>query len=372
MPYTRLFIYFPPRDVFVSWSNVIERAGNLLFKIIANLRRPSQLFFPSLIVDITSELSLWREGADLTCVAVEALSFMSFFPWNDSTGFQEARYYYEVYACKLLRIVACVLARISLLLNDLTTINRPATLNVNCAPAQNDPTLALEILRGIPILDIFITQIEEPLVLHNLNIFRSNIIFCQYMSDDARRASFNAAQTNVVNVALYQQMIQCGGIAAGSYPSTSDVFGSCQLWDGINPPTEQDRIDYIALLIECLTDIILLAADPLSTNTNLDAEITGAMALLTEFLNLIITRTIYAVNAYADPIHCRPDIAAIQWFSYLNNAFIDLLQYIYRPDTCTAAVAAAPTTPPSFILCFIALASRANDPDLYDALSGVQ
>ena len=352
-PASRLFMWFPARDYAVTFVNILERAGNFFFRVLADLRRPSQLFFPNFYIDVRSKLSYWREGGDLICISIEYTTQSSFWPWNPVDGFQDFRFQYEVYACQAIRIVACFASRVCLILNDFLTISRPPSINVNCAPSSDDQSLANTILRGIPIIDYFITLFNEPTVLHNLNIFRSNAIFCDYQKADAERAG----QQHSLDA--YEAVLLCPNLALGTFPPTTDIFGPCTRWDGMNAPTEEDRIDYIGLLMQCIEELVLLVTDPTQTAPLIDAQVRDIFALVTNFLNLFITQLIYLFNSFTSQPNCRPDLAIQQWIAYFNDDVIGVLEYVFKPDTCKAAIVSA-SQAHNAILCAVALGSRAN------------
>ena len=355
-PASRLFMYFPARDYVVTFVNILERAGNFFFRILADLRRPSQLFFPNFYLDVRSRNSYWREGGDLLCISIEYTTQSSFWPWNPINGFQDYRYQYEVYACQAIRIVGCAASRICLVLNDFLTISRPPSINVNCAPSSDSQSLANTILRGIPIIDYFITLFNEPTTLHNLNIFRSNAIFCDYQKAVAELAGEQHSLAN------YESVLLCPGLALGTFPPTTDIFGPCTRWSGLSAPTEEDRIDYISLLMSCIEDLVLLIVDPTQNNPLERSVVTEVFLLVTNFLNLFITQLIYLFNSFATAFTgntCRSDLAMQQWVTYLNLDVIAVLEYVFKPDTCAAAIVSAAFVD-NAILCAVALASRAN------------
>lgn len=329
------------RSFWISGARLWEDFGKLFFGIVAKLSRPTEQFMPSLYLDSTTEDSLWRETADFTCRGTEFFIYYSFlWPFETSDGRQIERDLATQYACLAYRVVAAALQAASLTVNDALTLNRPLPSSPDTCHAL-PPTAAGNIerfLRGFPVVDFFLPPVET-----NLNIFRSNIVFCKFMVDI--------------------QGQNCLGIATGSLSySPGPPVELCPEWPGNLIPLPEERINYIGYFVNPIIKLASIFAnkdrDPL-----LEEQIEGGGRLAIRWLNFVIDDPIFVLNAVAQPIGCSLGTTLGVWFGkHLTENAIASIEYAYS-DSCALAIVNEEARDNLF-LCFIALASRA-DPDSF-------
>ena len=330
---------FAVRDYLVIFSRIWEDVGKFAFGIISKLARPSQRFFPALYVSVTQEESLWREAADIVCRAEEALFYTSLWPYGPgTTPHQDERDAFTGYACRLSRVTACFLAEISLVLNDLLTSTRPIAESPGECPSAPSATV---LLRGVPIVDFFVTGAEP-----TPNIFRSNVNFCEFQ------------------VELETQT--CGGLALGSLSvRTTPILEFCPEWSGAGIPLADERIDYVGRIIACIGDLVSVFLNP-SLDTAFDDDIDTLGDIVACWINWLTFDIIYVFNAIVLPVDCQLPTTLSTWLgTRFSRNVIKILQFAYQ-DSCSAAIV-TPEHKENIFLCFIAFAARSGDNVFWDS-----
>ena len=344
-------IRFFIRNLWGQAAYVFDDFGLLVTRIISHLGRPSDRLIPALIVDTNVESSLWREVGDLTCRVSELLALTPVYGYSSTvTPVQTAREDYTGYACQSLRKIACLGAQVSLVLIDLTTRNRPLPTPAGfCSPQAGfngppNPSSTEDYFRGFPIVDLFLPN-GNP----NVNLFRSNINFCEFQVDQGNN--------------------NCGGLALGSYSYVGfPVFVECPEWDGQSTPLVNERINYIGRFITCIADLVnvffeleAVADAPLG-----NGPVTQVADIITCILNLVIDDLLFVLNSFFGP-GCNPIFAISTWVGdRLGFVFIKTLEFAFQ-DSCAAAIEPV-SLEDNIFLCLIALSSRAAPDSFWNGL----
>lgn len=331
------------RDFWSQLVRIVEDLGKLGFGIFSKLARPTQEFFPSLYINVEQEESTWREASDIVCRATEFSLFTFLWPYGQSSpsnpldARQEDRDEATQYLCRLYRVVAEGLSVASLLVNDVLTLNRPLQRNSDsCEAFPADAPTAIEVLlRGFPVVDFFIFPRAES----NLNIFRSNIAFCRF----------------VVQI----QGQSCGGLASGAFSiDAGPPIEFCPEWTGGTSPLPRERIDYLKLLLSPIFKTVSVLGNP-SQDAAFELTLTRTEALVSRWLNFLISDFIFVINAIAYPVSCQIQRTLSVWLGEnLPGVIIATLEFAYN-DRCAVAVVNEREQDNVF-LCFLAMASRAS------------
>jgi hypothetical protein len=353
-PSSRSPLEFPVRDFYIQLAGIVRRVGTFIFQVVADLGRPGQKFFPKFILSVDAENSYWREVSDATCSSFELLLFTFAWP-NDGTGVQPQRDSVVQYACPTFRFIGSILRFVSLIVNDFLTINRPYPLAVGCEPRSSAALYLLQLFQGVPIIDFFIAvTVSMPQSTNNLNVFSSNLIWCQFGADIISQTN-NPANPNEVGYTPGQAALDlplCTGVTRGSF------IPGCAVWNGITIPTRLERIDYFAQFLAPIHSLVLQFATPPSGNPDSTAtDIDLTFQLIDDTFNVLILDLVYITDAFNCP-GIVPQAAPRVWGgTYLTNWFRELIEFIFRPYTCVQAV---PSAPDNLFLCFLATASEAG------------
>jgi hypothetical protein len=330
------------RDLWITLSRFWQQAGDLLLGVFQDLAFPTSRLVPSFYISVTRKDSIWRKIADLSSTLAEFFLLVSIWPYENfvtqpgpHTGIQPFRDQAFGYIVPFFRNIGDALRFVSLVLNDALTLNRAQGQNpANCVPLPGTAQGNIErFLRGFPIVDFFVTPLAEK----NLNIFRSNLVFCEFMSA--------------------VQIPSCAGIATNALSfTTGPPLELCPEWNGASIPLPEERINYIGELVNVfvgLTNTFANQAKDPALATQLDA----VGNVVTLWLNFFIDSLIFTVNAIAFPVPCSLGNTLAEWFGVrLPDAAIATLELAYS-DTCAAAIV-TPASRRNIFLCFVALSSR--------------
>lgn len=346
-------IIFPVRDLYVQAVGLIGATGDLAFRLVADLGRPGQKFFPNWILSVDVEESYWREISDLTCRTTELALFTFLWP-ADFSGVQLARDNYADHACRLLRIIACFLRFVTLLINDVLTFSRsyPIPIGATCPPPPTSVAeYLLQLLQGVPIVDLFVSFELGA----NLNIFKSSMPWCKFGASIVKIGSNDPNNDPSVEGILSS----CTGITRGSYSTANNEI--CPEWDGSAPPLSYERIDYLGEFFKCILEAILLSVDSGEEIANLRTEYTLLLDLIKQYLNTLILNTVYYFDVKPEGACQTTDIGNYADTAYVDDWIMPLiittLDYVYRPDNCAKA---SPDDKGNPFLCLIAIGSRAK------------
>lgn len=361
-------ILFYLRNIIVDFVVIVQDVGDLLFCAIEDLGAPGQKFFPNFILDVNAETSYWRRIADLTCRVLSFTFASSLYP-RDGTGFQKSRFDLESYLCRILRFIACLLRYVSLLINDITTINRAQTGTLPSKGFQ----LLLDKLKAVPVIDLFIYYATNPFDSANINIISKNIFICEVGNELQLSPPGNLA-VNLAPSVIQATVYSCPGLALNTFVAT------CPEWNGLAPPQVGERIDYFRELFKCIIELAELVTD--ATGQISDSSPTSAAfqlrklydrngspttedgGVIKPILSLIFT-LVYQVNANIYPSFpvgtlqcCQTCMGELVERSVETLSF-SILAYIYAPKTCrTNAYSTLPDQGPDPFSCALALLSQ--------------
>ena len=332
---------FWSRSTWVGIAKLFESLVQIFVETLSDAARPTQRLLPSFYIDVAQKNSIWRKAADILTEFVELLIVQPIWPYGPGTNpEQPERDSANRYIGKFFRAVASFLSDISLIINDALTTTRPLQENaVPCEPLPGGSATLLKLFRGFPVIDFFIPGAE-----FNLNIFRSNLIFCRFM--------------------IYIHGQSCLGLALGSMSfRVGPPAEFCPEWTGVLSPLPEERINYLGRIVGSVKRTILIfIQEGTIENVPVVARIEQGAHIATLWLNFIIDALIFTVNSIAQIIpfdSCSITQTLTYWFEVLfPDAFIATLEFAYN-DRCDVAIIEEPSKRNGF-LCLIAFASRAN------------
>jgi hypothetical protein len=339
------------RDFWITASKLWNLIGELLTGVFRDLAYPNSRLLPSFYIDVSQENSIWRKAADIISTTAEFALLTAIWPYEfigsppPITGIQPIRDVTFTYIVPTIRIAAELFRFVSLVINDVLTLNRPLPLSPTFCQALPGSVQAIieRTLRGIPIVDFFIFPRGE----ENLNLFRSNKIFCEFM------AATSAPQ--------------CGNIATNAFAfNVGPPLAVCPEWNGASVPLPTERINYVKEFIEILFRLIELFANR-PRNNDVANKLLQVQDVVVQWLNFFIDSLIYAINAISDPIDCSLGSVLSEWFgNRLTNAAIATLELAFD-DSCAAAIV-DPASKRNIFLCFIAFSARQSPTSFWGGL----
>jgi hypothetical protein len=330
------------RDQWITGSRIWEQLYELVFGVFADLPYPTSRLLPSFYIDTAQQRSIWRKIADLISTTLEWLFLTSIWPYEPIgsppyLGIQPIRDKTLPYIVGTLRGAGKALRFLSLVINDVLTMFRPMPRDPNvCEPLPDGVAANIErFLRGFPIIDFFLPRDD---FFTNLNIFRSNLVFCQFM------------------VAIRAE--DCDGLAKGSLAfNPGPPLELCPEWNGADIPLPEERINYVGELVEVVFDLVdTFINQPPEPSLSLKLEETADVVTL--WLNLIIDSLLFVVNAIADPIGCALGSSIEEWFGVRFPAVAIATIELAFSDSCALAIVEVDSRDNIF-LCVVALSSRA-------------
>lgn len=335
------------RSNWVNLSRLFQSVFQLFVETFSDLARPTQRLFPSFYISIEQKESIWRKVADIITQVFELITQQAFWPFGPGTNpKQDERDEANRYIGKFWRTVGSFLSDASLIINDVTTTTRPIQQNPTaCEPLPDPANTILKLFRGFPVIDFFIPGTE-----FNLNIFRSNIVFCQFM--------------------VFIQGQSCFGLALGSLSfRTGPPAQFCPEWTGVVAPLPDERINYLGRIVGSVKRAALIFIQEGSVqDADASARAHQGAIIATMWLNFLIDSLIFVVNALGQIIPfdgCSIAQTTTYWLEVrFSDAFIATLEFAYN-DRCDLAIFDVESQRNGF-LCLIAFASRSN----YDSFWG--
>jgi len=264
------------KNIYAELAVIVGKSGNLVFQIASDLQRPAGKFALNLIVTSSAQGSYFGQFADILARIVQFISLSWSQPLSNppfpsgtfngrppgATGYSDLHFKINSIIAKGFRIAADVIRYITLLLNDILTVQRPAPFDPVCDNVDfTDPFEIAQLFQGFPVIDLFLNPFTPGGGTYNLNIFRSNWEFCRQKAIQyhfpVHMNSLGEFSPGVESLQLRLELVRAGTTILNPIGAILEGLG---VFEAIGIQTPQANFEaYIEDLIEnAYNNIILL------------------------------------------------------------------------------------------------------------------